>query len=100
MSEFKEGLFKCFWNFEGCCLSWYCPCLVSGFIAREVGENFFLFCLFDILFPPGPIIYLRHKVREQHNIEGSIAEDVLVGCCCICCSQVQSYTELGIHMMR
>ncbi|KII66340.1 hypothetical protein RF11_14232 [Thelohanellus kitauei] len=99
-SEFKQGICGCCSNFDSCCCSLCLPCLEVGYIAERVGENFFLFCFGQLCLPWFPIIYLRQKVRERNNIEGSLAEDALMGCCCNCCAISQCATELDISIMR
>lgn len=32
-------------------------------------------------------------IREQHNLEGSCVKDLLLSCCCMCCSLVQAEKE-------
>ncbi|KII66343.1 Protein PLANT CADMIUM RESISTANCE 1 [Thelohanellus kitauei] len=99
-NEFKQGICGCFSNFDSCCCSLCCPCIETGYIAEELGENFFLFCVGQLYLPWFPVTYLRQKVRERNNIEGSLAEDALMSCCCTFCAISQCATELDIHIIR
>ncbi|KII65835.1 hypothetical protein RF11_04108 [Thelohanellus kitauei] len=98
--QFKQHLWGCLSNIESCFCAWCFPCISVGHIADEVGENFLLCCVFQLVLPYGPIIFLRERVRQLKNIEGSFAEDVLAGVYCTCCAISQCHAELDIHIMR
>ncbi|KII66333.1 Protein PLANT CADMIUM RESISTANCE 1 [Thelohanellus kitauei] len=98
--KFKQGICGCFQHLDSCLCSWCCPCIEIGYIADKVGEDFFLCCCFELIVPWGPIIFLRSKVRQQRNIDGSLFEDFLMGWCCTCCAIAQSASELDITIMR
>ncbi|KII66331.1 Protein PLANT CADMIUM RESISTANCE 2 [Thelohanellus kitauei] len=100
MGEFKQDLFGCFGNGQNCCCSFFCPCIPIGKTAEKLGYNFVICCLSGVIFPWGPAIYLREKVREQNNINGSLFEDILTGFFCTCCSIAQTSTEVEVFIAR
>ncbi|KII65838.1 Protein PLANT CADMIUM RESISTANCE 3 [Thelohanellus kitauei] len=100
MADFKQDLCGCFSNMESCLCAWCCPCISSAYIAEKTGDNFLLILLLWFVFPLGPPIYLRNKIRMMKNIEGSILEDILVGCCCDCCVLSQLHTEMDVQIIR
>jgi len=44
-------------------------------------------------------VWLRKSVREKYNIEGSVAMDALLVCCCPCCSMAQVGAEVDERTM-
>ncbi|KII66334.1 hypothetical protein RF11_14225 [Thelohanellus kitauei] len=90
--NFKQGICGCCTNCDSFLGSCFFPCIELGYIAEKLGENFYLFCCLDLIAPWFPVIYLRETIREQRNIEGSLAEDTLLGVCCYCCTVSQMAT--------
>ena len=74
-------------------ISWFVPCYVFGKISETVGESCLLYGLLEMI----PIVncyfttIIRGKVREQKDIEGTCARDLLVHICCPICAFVQEW---------
>ncbi|KII66332.1 Protein PLANT CADMIUM RESISTANCE 1 [Thelohanellus kitauei] len=98
--EFKQGICGCLEHVDSCLCAFCCPCIEIGYIAQNVGESFILCCCLDLFIPWVPITFLRQKVREKRNIDGSLAEDCLMSWCCTCCAIAQAGAELDIRIIR
>ncbi|XP_027714041.1 cornifelin isoform X2 [Vombatus ursinus] len=59
------------------------PCLLACFVADTQGEC----CCLPYL--PGALVAMRTSLRVTQGIQGSIAEDWLVMCCCPVCGLCQ-----------
>ncbi|XP_072463977.1 uncharacterized protein [Notamacropus eugenii] len=59
------------------------PCLLACFVANTQGEC----CCLPYL--PGALVAMRTSLRATQGIQGSIAEDWLVMCCCPICGLCQ-----------
>lgn len=88
-------------------LVWQCLLgpIYQGCQAERMGEDFFTGCCMGSFFglplscipwlSSGPMISLRAKLRERHNILGAIFEDWLLYVCCMgSCANTQLYREL------
>ncbi|XP_074163100.1 cornifelin homolog [Sminthopsis crassicaudata] len=59
------------------------PCLLACYVAHTQGEC----CCLPYL--PGALVAMRTSLRTSLGIQGSIAEDWLVMCCCPVCGLCQ-----------
>ncbi|KII66330.1 Protein PLANT CADMIUM RESISTANCE 2 [Thelohanellus kitauei] len=98
--EFKQGLFGCCGNCKNCCCSFCCPCITVGKTAEKVGDGFVVWCLFGCVLPVIAPIFMRNKVRQKNDIDGSLLGDILAGWCCTCCAVSQFSSEVGVYMER
>jgi len=92
MGEWNHGLFGCFDDFGTCIISWFVPCVTFGQNAEASGVTS---CFLGALLMFVPLVNLicwvkiRGAIREKHNIEGSLFNDLMAICCCGLCALVQ-----------
>ena len=77
-NEWTTGTFNCFDDILGCLCVICLPCCYMGSQAEKMGEHY----CFGCCFPPLAHMMLRVKLRERHQLRGSMCKDV---CCAICC---------------
>ncbi|KAB5534925.1 hypothetical protein DKX38_018132 [Salix brachista] len=103
--EMDSGLCDCFSDTPVCCLTFWCPCITFGRIARITGPSSCacsgaIYLLILLLFPGCNWCYschYRYKLRKQYNLEGSLCTDCLVHFFCEGCALCQEYRELKHH---
>jgi len=97
MGEWKNGLFGCFGDLKVCLLSYFVGPFVHAKNAEAVGENCLL-CGLVMFVPLANIWFLtqiRGKIREANGIEGTLVKDLMINCCCPCCSIAQQAQEVN-----
>merc|ERR1711868_100559 len=103
MAEFQHGLCGCFSDCGSCCMATWCPCIAHGNNAEAVGKSCLLNCLSTFVPFLGQfcVASVRRDVREEQGIEGGFGGDLLVACCCPCCTISQtSATIKGQNISR
>jgi Cys-rich protein (TIGR01571 family) len=94
--DWEHGLCGCFGNAAVCLVTYFVPCYTAGMVADKIGDS----CIFHslIFFVPGLGCFCgaleRHKLREKHNIEGSMIGDFLAWYICPLCALVQESQEI------
>jgi len=63
-------------------------------IAESMGKDGLLYFLLSCIAPFAPQTMLRMELRERHNIDGSLLEDLVLGCCCTGCVSCQIANEV------
>lgn len=92
--DWKFGLFGCFGDTRLCLLTFFVPCYAVGKNSESLGEDCLLHgLLFAIGLNFSPVN--RWRLRQKHNIGGSMLMDVLVHTVCPCCALVQENREIG-----
>lgn len=94
--EFQHSLFGCFDNCGVCIISYIVPCYAHGRIAEKVGEPCLL-CGITQIIPLANFFFraqIRGKVRDDKGIDGGFIGDLIMGCCCYCCTIVQEAQEM------
>ena len=76
----------------------FCPCIVAGRNAAAIDEpcllcGFLSLVLFDNITVYSTAV-IRGRVRDKFGIDGSLVNDCLVSCCCLCCAHVQHGQEI------
>ncbi|XP_043106616.1 cornifelin homolog [Puntigrus tetrazona] len=105
MESWNSAICDCGEDLSSCCYAYWClPCFMCS-TTGEFGESTCL-PLVDILGPavmaafgvaiciPPVGLAMRVAVRYKYQIGGSICEDIMVSCCCICCSWCQMNREI------
>ena len=94
--EWKHGTFECFDNIGLCIISYILPCYQFGLNAEATGESC-MTCAIAYVIPIVNLyaaVQIRGRIREQHGIVGSTANDLMMICCCPICSLVQEAQEM------
>ncbi|KAF0990666.1 hypothetical protein HZS_6721, partial [Henneguya salminicola] len=103
-NDFKYSLCGCLSDLSTTCLTFYCPCMTAGLTANKIGSSYFACCLLTCFLPPVGACMVRNAVREKYALnvtiyikfnKGSIIDDLICGCCCPCCSLVQTSREVN-----
>ncbi|GAA6089731.1 placenta-specific gene 8 protein-like [Tachysurus ichikawai] len=105
VTEWSSGLCHCCQDMDSCCCAFWCfPCFACR-TSSQFGESFCL-PLVDFLGPalvaltgvgmcvPPVTLSMRVAIRYKYMIPGSMCEDMLVSCFCICCSWCQMNREI------
>ncbi|KAF2657327.1 PLAC8-domain-containing protein [Lophiostoma macrostomum CBS 122681] len=105
----SSGLFGCFSPPDLCLLTCCLPCVTFGKTHHRLRKNgdmqgyepintsciaFYLSSCFGASFIMQAL--QLQDIREQHHLEGSCVKDLLLSCCCLCCSLVQAEKETKI----
>lgn len=81
------GIYNCWDDCSLCVFVFLCPACAFGKNASAVGESCFLFTLTQYV--PGLNLftraYIRKKIREEKQIEGTFCDDLKVHWSCACC---------------
>eukprot|EP01066_Platyproteum_vivax_P012270 Platyproteum_vivax@DN5578_c0_g1_i4.p2 len=88
MGEWVHGLCGCCGSPIKAIIASFCPCVTMGFIGKDMGMEFCTFCFC------GNPVTLRAIVRSRDNISGTACTDCFFGCCCWCCSLVQTQDQV------
>eukprot|EP00090_Calanus_glacialis_P041543 TRINITY_DN73495_c0_g1_i1.p1 TRINITY_DN73495_c0_g1~~TRINITY_DN73495_c0_g1_i1.p1 ORF type:complete len:100 (-),score=19.54 TRINITY_DN73495_c0_g1_i1:44-343(-) len=94
MSDWKHGLCGCTDDMGTCCYGYWCGCCMMMDNANRLGKSGIVYALLGCFGHFIPILLTRQAAREQYNIEGSTCDDVMVSCCCACCSNIQTANEI------
>ena len=92
----KTDLFACHLDCVICLRVCCCCPLALADVKTNYDETAFLLNLICSLC--GPLtqsIYARHLIRTGYKINGTWLQDILVGCCCACCSACQLQREVA-----
>eukprot|EP00090_Calanus_glacialis_P005217 TRINITY_DN14029_c0_g1_i3.p1 TRINITY_DN14029_c0_g1~~TRINITY_DN14029_c0_g1_i3.p1 ORF type:complete len:101 (-),score=31.25 TRINITY_DN14029_c0_g1_i3:75-377(-) len=92
--DWSNGTFDCCSDMGTCCMATWCGCCLVYSTAEELGESGVLYFLLGCITPCIPVMMLRTKAREMHNIDGSTSNDAIMACCCNCCALVQTSNEI------
>ncbi|XP_037553830.1 cornifelin homolog B-like [Nematolebias whitei] len=103
--NWSSGLCSCCADINTCCYGfWCCPCLACN-VAGNFGENsclpvcdvlspaVFAACGIPLCVPPAALS-LRSAMRNKYDIKGSLCNDIVVSCFCVCCSWCQMHRQL------
>ncbi|KAK2595633.1 hypothetical protein QQS21_006680 [Conoideocrella luteorostrata] len=101
-----SGFFDCFNPIDTCLITYCLPCITFGKTHHRIRKNgdlqgyepintsCLLFCgagCFGLHWIP--LSMQRMNIREKYNLQGSCLEDVVLSCCCHCCTMIQSDKE-------
>ncbi|MCJ8742183.1 hypothetical protein PDJAM_G00079240 [Pangasius djambal] len=105
VTAWTSGLFHCCQDMNSCLWAFCCfPCFMCR-TSRKFGESLCL-PLVDLLGPaiaastgmgvcvPPVTLSMRVALRYKYEIPGSLCEDILISCFCICCSWCQMHREI------
>ncbi|GAO15861.1 uncharacterized protein UV8b_07745 [Ustilaginoidea virens] len=100
------GFFDCFDPIDTCLVAYCFPCVTFGKTHHRVVKNgnldgyepintsCLLFCgagCFGLHWVP--LAMQRMNIREKYHLQGSCVEDLVLSCCCHCCTIIQSDKE-------
>ncbi|CAN6269912.1 unnamed protein product [Urochloa humidicola] len=104
VGAWSTGLFGCFDDISGCCLTLFCPCVTFGRIAAIVDRGATSCCVGGTLYfllsaATGGLGCLcsccyRSKLRDQYGLTETPCADCCVHFCCEACALCQEYREL------
>ncbi|XP_039269277.2 uncharacterized protein LOC120344223 [Styela clava] len=93
---FSSGICNCCMDCHTCCCGTFCTCCYLGAIGSKLDES----CMTGICCMAG-LIPLRTKFRIQHNITGSICDDICLSTFCSCCVVCQMGREMeALHYKK
>ena len=89
----------------------FCPCVLFGRVHHRLHKNASLegfnwlnttclFSCFSGIVPLLPLTILsiqRSDVRRKYDLQGSCVSDILMSCCCGCCSIIQQDNEVAFR---
>ncbi|VAH40032.1 cell number regulator 2-like [Triticum dicoccoides] len=104
-ASWSSGLCGCFDDVSGCCLTFFCPCVVFGRIAEIVDKGAISCCASGTMYVMqalgttaiGSIFYhccYRARLRVEHGLEEKPCADCCVHTFCGYCALCQEYREL------
>uniref|UniRef100_A0ACD5VMX7 Uncharacterized protein n=1 Tax=Avena sativa TaxID=4498 RepID=A0ACD5VMX7_AVESA len=110
-TSWSTGLFGCFHDVGGCCLTLLCPCVTFGRIAEIVDKGAISCCTTGTLYTllglatgiGGPFYACcyRRRLRAEYGLREEPCPDCCVHLFCGFCALCQEYRELkarGFHM--
>jgi len=103
--NWKSGPFGCYGDCNDCgstpCLAMHIGCggVQAGMTEFKLGGangGFPTFCCLGACCPCLPCLAIvqRKQIREKYDLEGSVALDVALGCCCSACTVAQCANQV------
>ena len=77
------------------CFGYFCGVCLLCKNAQRLEEGNPLYYVMSCCIPVVPVFLLRQKLRNQHGIVGSTAEDAIVSLCCAGCANCQLSNEMN-----
>ena len=102
--EWEESLFSCFANIPICLIVSILPagtCIVQAAAVNKATHDgmavpcILIYCLLQI----GGAIN-RETIRKTLDLDGSLATNIAIWCCCPSCAACQEYREVSSHSGR